>query len=162
MRKWLWLSVAIVVLDRITKWLAVKYLADQPPIAIFSWFDLQLVYNRGAAFGMLNEASGWQTYLFAAAALLVCGGLAYYMGRLKKQELQTAVAFALILGGAFGNLLDRLYQGYVVDFIHWFYNGWHWPNFNIADSGITIGAVLLVLDAIGWRILATRHADEEN
>ena len=159
MRKWVWLSVIVVIADQATKWIAVKTLADRPPVAIFSWFDLQLVYNRGAAFGMLSDASGWQTYLFAAIALVVCGGLVYYLGKLKKHDLQVVVALALILGGAVGNLIDRVYLGYVIDFIHWFNQDWHWPNFNIADSAITIGAVLLVMDAIGWRPIRTKRHD---
>ena len=157
MLKWLWLSLLVVITDQLTKWLAVEYLAERPPIEIFSWFDLQLVYNKGAAFGMLSEAGGWQTYLFTVVAIVVCAGLIYYIGRLKANEFQVVIAFSLILGGAVGNLIDRLYQGYVVDFIHWYYQDWHWPNFNIADSAITIGAVLLVMDAVGWRLLKVRE-----
>jgi len=160
MRVWLWLSLSVLVADRVTKWLAVRYLTDRAPIEIFSWFDLQLVYNRGAAFGLLSEAGGWQTYLFSVAALVVCGGIVYYLGKLKRDELQTAIAFSLILGGAVGNLYDRLLHGHVIDFIHWFYQQWHWPNFNIADSAISVGAVLLVLDAVGWRILKARNSGD--
>ena len=90
---------------------------------------------------------------------MVCAGIVYYLGKLKPHESQVAVAFALILGGAVGNLFDRIQQGYVVDFIHWFYQDWHWPNFNIADSGITIGAVLLLMDAVGWRLFGVKQVE---
>lgn len=162
MLRWLWLSAGVVVLDRITKWLAVEYLSSRPPVKIFSWFDLQLVYNRGAAFGMLSDAGGWQTYFLAIIGVAVCIAIVFYLRKLKPHESQIAIAFTLILGGAVGNLFDRVYQGYVVDFIHWFYQDWHWPNFNIADSAITIGAVLLVMDAIGWRVFGNKEAQESD
>ncbi len=162
MLRWLWLSAGVLIFDRITKWLAVAYLSDRPPITIFSWFDFQLVYNRGAAFGLLSKAGGWQIYFFAVIGIFVCLAIVYYLRKLKSHETQIAIAFALILGGAVGNLFDRIYQGYVVDFIHWFYQGWHWPNFNIADSAITIGAVLLLMDAVGWRLFGSKEAQESD
>lgn len=156
MLKYLWLSAAVVAVDQVTKWLAVKFLLGRPPLEILPGFDLQLVYNTGAAFGLLDDAGGWQNGFFITVALVVCVFISNMLRRLQPDEVQGAVALALILGGAIGNVIDRLLQGYVVDFIHWYYQNWHWPTFNIADSAITVGAVLLVLDTLGWRILGRR------
>jgi signal peptidase II len=154
---WLWLSVAVVVIDQGTKWLAVKMLFSQPPVVIIpGFFDLTLIYNTGAAFGFLRNAGGWQNAFFIVVATIVSMFLISMLRRLNPRDLQSAVAFSLILGGAIGNVIDRVNQGYVVDFIHWFYRDWHWPAFNIADSAITIGAVLLVLEVFGIRLLRAR------
>lgn len=154
MLRLLWLSVAVFTGDQLTKWLAVKYLLGRPPVEVIpGFFDLQLVYNTGAAFGMLDEAGGWQNAFFIAVAIGVSLFIVYSLRGLSRAELQIAVAYALILGGALGNVIDRLRQGYVVDFVHWFYADYHWPNFNVADSAITIGAVLLIMDVLGLRIL---------
>lgn len=157
MLRWLWLSAAIIVADQVTKWLAVKTLIGQPPVIVIpGFFDLTLVYNTGAAFGFLRNAGGWQNAFFVTVATIVAMFLVSMLRRLNSQDIQSAVAFTLILGGAVGNVIDRLRQGYVVDFVHWFYGDWHWPAFNIADSAITIGAVLLVLDVFGIRLLRAR------
>ncbi len=157
MLRWLWLSVAIIIIDQVTKWLAVTTLFGQPPVTIIpGFFDLTLVYNTGAAFGFLRHAGGWQNTFFIGVAAIVSLFLISMLRRLNTQDIQSAVAFTLILGGAIGNVIDRVQQGYVVDFIHWFYRDWHWPAFNIADSAITIGAVLLVLDVFGIRLLRAR------
>ncbi len=156
MLKYLWLSAAVVAVDQVTKWLAVKFLLGRPPLEVLPGFDLRLVYNTGAAFGLLDDASGWQNGFFITVALVVGVLILNMLRRLQANEVQGAVALALILGGAIGNVIDRLMQGYVVDFIHWYYQNWHWPTFNIADSAITVGAVLLVVDTLGWRILGRR------
>ena len=157
MLRYLWLSAVVIVLDQLSKWVAVKYLLGRPPVVLLPVFDLQLVYNSGAAFGLLDDASGWQNGFFVLVALAVSSFIVYLLRGLQAHEIQTAVAFSLILGGALGNVVDRLRQGYVVDFIHWFYQDWHWPTFNIADSAITIGAVLLVLDVVGLRVFGPRR-----
>ena len=123
-------------------------------------FDLQLAYNTGAAFGTLNDAGGWQNLFFIIVAVAVSLFLLYSLCRLSVGQLQIAVSYALILGGALGNVCDRLRQGYVVDFIHWFYRGYNWPNFNLADSAIFIGAVLLVMDVVGLRLIKARQRRE--
>jgi len=161
MLRWLWLSVVVLVIDQVTKWLAVKHLLGKPPYKILPVFDLHIVLNTGAAFGMLNDASGWQTNFFIGVAVVVGSALVYALSRLNRLEVQAAAAFALIIGGAFGNVIDRLRQGYVIDFIHWFYNDWHWPTFNIADSAITVGAIILVLDTIGLRIFGPRKHEPD-
>ena len=156
--RWLFLSAIVVLADQITKIFAVKYLLGRPPVVIVpGFFDFSLVYNTGAAFGLLNEAEGWQNVFFIVIATLVSVFLVFSLYRLNRSDTQIAIAFALILGGAIGNVVDRVQQGYVVDFIHWFYQDWHWPTFNIADSAITIGAVLLVLDVLGLRLFGRQH-----
>ncbi|MDZ7841011.1 MAG: signal peptidase II [Gammaproteobacteria bacterium] len=153
MLKTLWISVVVFLLDYATKWLAVEHLLGRPPVEIMPGFDLQLVYNRGAAFGMLDDAGGWQNTFFVVVAAAISLFIVHQLRRLTRAELQIAVAYALILGGALGNAVDRLRHGYVVDFIHWFYKDYHWPNFNIADAAISVGAVLLILDVFGARLL---------
>ena len=156
--RWLILSAAVVLVDQITKLFAVKHLLGRPPVIVVpGFFDFSLVYNTGAAFGLLNNAEGWQNLFFIGVAALVSIFLTVSLYRLNRSDTQVAMAFALILGGAVGNVIDRIQQGYVVDFIHWFYQEWHWPTFNIADSAITIGAVLLVLDVLGLRLFGREH-----
>jgi len=151
MLKLSWISVLVVVLDQATKKLAVVYLAGHPAVDVTPFFDLVLVYNTGAAFGFLNDASGWQNALFILVALLVSAVILVMVRRLAAHETLAAVALLLILGAAAGNLVDRVLYGYVTDFVDLYYGSWHWPAFNIADSAISIGAVLLVLDALGLR-----------
>jgi signal peptidase II len=110
--------------------------------------NLTLVFNRGAAFGFLSDAGGWQNRFFIGVALLACAAIIHMVRRLGPRERLATTAFMLILGGATGNLVDRLLYGYVVDFIDIYYGAWHWPAFNVADSAITIGAVLLVFDML--------------
>ena len=154
---WLWLSALVLILDQVTKAWAVSALLGSPPIVVIpGFFDFSLVYNSGAAFGFLADAQGWHNVFFIIVALLVSVFLIWSLYRLEPTDVQTAVAFALIFGGAVGNVVDRLRQGYVVDFIHWFYSDWHWPTFNIADAAISIGAVLLLMDLMGIRWLGKK------
>ncbi len=157
-----WLSFAVVVFDQITKLAAVEYLANRPPLEIVPVFDLVLVFNSGAAFGLLKDAGGWQNAAFIGVALVVSVFLLYAVWRAQQRDLQVAVAMALILGGAIGNVIDRVTYGYVIDFIDLHYRAWHWPAFNIADAAISVGAVLLVLDAFGWRIMGERLRTPED
>ncbi|MBS1269068.1 MAG: Lipoprotein signal peptidase [Gammaproteobacteria bacterium] len=159
MLKTLWISVGVFLMDQLAKLLAVEYLLGRPPVEILPGFDLQLVYNTGAAFGMLDDAGGWQNALFIAIAAGVSLFIVYSLRRLSRSELQIAVSYALILGGALANVVDRVRYGYVVDFIHWFYKDFHWPNFNLADAAISIGAALLVMDVFGVRIIG-RHTND--
>jgi len=156
-RTLLWLPFAVVALDQWTKWLAVDRLLGQPGIDLLPVLRLVLVYNRGMAFGFLNEASGWQNAVFIGVAIVVSIVILVMLARLARFEGQAAVALLLVLGGAFGNMIDRFRFGYVVDFISVHYGTWQFPAFNAADSAITIGAVLLVFDALGWRPGARRE-----
>ena len=151
MHRLLWLSIAVVGLDQLTKWAALEHLADRMPVAVTPFLNLTLVYNRGAAFGFLSDAGGWQNLFFIVVAVVASGVIAYLLIRRPPDNRLVGIGLALILGGAVGNLIDRLFHGHVVDFIDVYYREWHWPAFNVADSAITIGAALLVLDALGVR-----------
>lgn len=145
---WLWLSLVVLILDQATKLYFENSLSLYQQIVVipdlFSW---TLAYNTGAAFSFLADSSGWQRWLFALIAVGVSATLVVWLKRLKPEETLLAVALSLVLGGALGNLYDRIVLGHVIDFIlvHW-QNRWYFPAFNIADSAISVGAVLLVLD----------------
>lgn len=149
MLKWLWLSGLVIMLDQFTKLLADRFLSMHSVKTIVpGFFDLVLAYNTGAAFSFLSDAGGWQRWAFTALAIAVSVLLILWLKRLPPSEKLTAIALALILGGAIGNLIDRILYGHVIDFIHWFYKDFSWPAFNLADSAITLGATLLIIHAI--------------
>lgn len=145
---WLCLTLLVLVADQASKvyfeGLLVKY---QQIVIIPDYFSWTLAYNTGAAFSFLADASGWQRWFFAAIALLVSGVLLVWLKRLKANETWLAIALALVLGGALGNLYDRVMLGHVIDFIllHW-RDQYYFPAFNLADSAITLGAIMLALD----------------
>lgn len=145
---WLWLSALVIVLDLASKWLAESRLGlyQQVPL-IDGLFSFTLAYNPGAAFSFLSDAGGWQRWFFIVIAVGVSVMLLIWLARLTRDRWLEPVALALILGGALGNLYDRVVHGHVVDFIlvHW-QQEWFFPAFNIADSAITVGAVLLIAD----------------
>jgi signal peptidase II len=143
-----WLSILIIVLDQGTKHLAERLLILHQPVSVLPSFNLMLAYNTGAAFSLLADAGGWQRWFFLALGLVVSIGLIGWLQRLKPMEKRLALALALVLGGAVGNLIDRIFIGHVIDFIQVYYDHWYWPAFNIADSAITIGAALMVLDSL--------------
>lgn len=148
MLRWIWISAFVIVLDLATKWLASTYLVLHEPVAVLPMFNLTLMHNTGAAFSFLSSAAGWQRWFFSIVAVVVSAAIVIWMRRLSGEERWNAIALALILGGALGNLWDRVTLGYVVDFIQIYYERWAWPAFNIADSAICIGAVMLVIDAL--------------
>ncbi|HRY16097.1 MAG: lipoprotein signal peptidase [Candidatus Competibacteraceae bacterium] len=147
-KPWIWLSLLVIVLDQATKYLAETLLVMHQPVPVTPFFNLMLTYNTGAAFSFLADADGWQRWFFLGLGALVSMGLVIWLTRLKSQEKWLAVALALILGGAIGNLIDRAWLGQVIDFIQLYYDRWYWPAFNIADSAITVGAVLLVVESL--------------
>lgn len=149
MFRWLWVAVVVLLLDQATKLIALAKLALHESVALAPFLNLTLVYNKGAAFGFLSSASGWQNLFFIGVALVACAVILYLLRRLGDNDRLLAVALMLVLSGAIGNLLDRLLYGHVVDFIDVYYRAWHWPAFNVADSAITIGAILIALDALG-------------
>lgn len=149
-RRWSWLAAAVIVLDQASKLLALHALRDGP-VALAPFFNLALAYNTGAAFSFLANAGGWQNYFFVGIAIVVSIVILVMTQRLAREEMQVAAALMLVLGGAIGNVIDRIRLGHVIDFIDVYYRTWHWPTFNIADSAIFIGAVLLILDAFGIR-----------
>lgn len=150
-KPWIWLSLLVIVLDQATKYLAETLLVMHQPVPVTPSFNLMLTYNTGAAFSFLADAGGWQRWFFLGLGTLVSMGLVIWLTRLKPQEKWLAVALALILGGAIGNLIDRAWLGQVIDFIQLYYDRWYWPAFNIADSAITVGAVLLVVESLWLR-----------
>jgi signal peptidase II len=147
MWRWLLLSAAVVVIDQLTKHAAVAALAGRPPVEVTPFFNLVMVYNSGAAFSFLAGAGGWQREFFIVVALAASGWILWLLHRHPRQTLFCA-ALALVLGGAIGNVIDRVLLGAVVDFLDVHVAGWHWPAFNVADSAITCGAALLVWDGL--------------
>lgn len=143
---WYLLAVLVIVADQLTKHLASAHLVYAEPVAITRFFDLCLLHNKGAAFSFLSQAGGWQQWLFGAVAVIVSLVLSVWIYRLPATARMQGLALALVLGGALGNLWDRLTLGHVVDFIHLHYLHHYWPAFNVADSAITLGATLLILD----------------
>lgn len=147
MLRWVWLSVVVIALDLISKAVMSHYLVLREPVAIFPGFNLTLMHNTGAAFSFLRDASGWQRWFFTVIALGVSAGIVVWLRRLHAEQRWLAAALALILGGALGNVWDRITLGYVVDFIQVYYRQWYWPAFNVADSAISVGAVILLADS---------------
>jgi len=147
MLKWLWISAVVIILDQLTKYLASDLLVLHEPVTIIPFINLMLAHNTGAAFSFLSDAAGWQRWFFIVLALVVSAVILFWMHGLPQKAARTAIPLALILGGALGNVWDRIQLGYVVDFIDVYYERWHWPAFNVADSSITIGTVLLIIDA---------------
>lgn len=142
---WLLLSVVLLALDQISKAWAVHALQDGSQAVIPGLLNWTLAYNPGAAFSFLAGSAGWQRWLFVALAVGICGFLLRWLWRTPRQDWRTAMPLALIIGGAVGNAIDRLHGSVVVDFIHVHYRDWNYPIFNVADCGITVGAVLLLL-----------------
>ncbi len=144
---WYGLAVAIVVLDHYTKGLASSELTYGHPVEIFGWFNMTLQHNTGAAFSFLSDAGGWQRYFFTVVAACISAVLVVMLFLTSRSHCLLALSLALILGGALGNLWDRVALGYVVDFISVHYQGRYFPAFNIADSAISVGAALMLLDS---------------
>ncbi len=149
MLNWLWLSLLVLVLDQASKVAINVSMRLYESIAVLPFFNLTYVHNTGAAFSFLSDAGGWQRWLFAGLAVIISAVLTIWLARLQKHETLLAIALSLVLGGAVGNLIDRLAYGYVIDFLDVYYNHWHWPAFNIADSAIFIGVVLMLLENFG-------------
>jgi signal peptidase II len=144
--RWFGLSAGIVAADQLTKWLVLGYFENRyPRVELTGFFNLVLVFNKGAAFSLFAQAAGWQTPLLAAFALAAAVIVSVLIVRNPGRGL-LRLGLALILGGALGNLIDRLRFGHVVDFLDFHALGWHWPAFNVADSAISVGAVILILE----------------
>lgn len=143
MAPWLALAVLIVVLDQLTKQIVLGTMRYGEVIPVTGFFDLVLVFNPGAAFSFLAEHSGWQRWFFTGLAVVICGWLLAMMYQHRRERLLPA-AFALIIGGAIGNVIDRLMHGAVVDFLYFHAGSYGWPAFNLADSAITIGVGLML------------------
>lgn len=145
--RWYLVAIIVIVLDQISKHWVSAALSYGEPVVFTSFFNFTLLHNPGAAFSFLSDAGGWQRWFFTLVAAVISVVLVIWLARVSEKRYE-ALALALILGGAIGNLYDRVALGYVVDFIVVHYQDYYWPAFNIADSAITVGAVLLILDML--------------
>ncbi len=146
--RWLALALAILLADQLSKQAVLLSFRHTERLAVIDgFFDLTLLFNRGAAFSLLADASGWQRWLFIGIGVLATVFIVTMLWRHGSQRL-FSLALALILGGALGNVIDRVLRGEVVDFLLFYWRGWHFPAFNVADSAITIGAALLIIDEL--------------
>ncbi len=146
-----WMAVAalVVIADQVTKWAIVEWVALYERIPLNSFINLTHQRNTGAAFSLLAEAGGWQRWFFIGLASIVSVVLAVWLWRIRNEgHTILSAGLALVLGGAIGNLIDRIMLGYVTDFIQVWFGSWAFPSFNIADAGISVGAALLIIDAL--------------
>lgn len=142
---WLGVSLLVIALDQATKAIALQALVPYTPRAVIPHvLNWTLAFNRGAAFSIFADSSGWQAWLFGGVAVVVCIALGIWLARIPRREWRTALPVALIIGGALGNLIDRIVHGRVTDFVQVYWHAWSWPAFNVADSAISVGAVLLI------------------
>lgn len=144
---WLWLSFVTIVVDLWTKYSIVQHFDLYESVNILPIFDLTYVRNHGAAFSFLSDHSGWQKYLFVGLAIVISCALIVMLFRNKRELKLQNSAYALIIGGAIGNAIDRAYNGFVIDFLHFYWDIYHYPVFNIADISIVVGAGLLILES---------------
>ena len=145
---WLWLSFFVVLLDQATKALVVGAIKMKAAIQLLPFLDIVYLENEGAAFSLLHDAGGWQRWFFIILALIVSVVLMMWLRRLRgSEQIVLAIGLSLVLGGALGNVIDRVWHSYVIDFIYFHWKDWYFPAFNIADSAITVGAGCLLLDA---------------
>jgi len=163
--RWLALAAGVVALDQITKWLVVRALLEGERVPLLPVLSLVRWHNEGAAWSMLSDAGGWQRWLFVALALLFAAFVVYELRRLAPGQWLMGVVYGLLLGGALGNLIDRLLYGHVVDFVLFHYGSWSFPAFNVADSALTVGAalwiglLLLGRDGAAGTPVGARHRD---
>lgn len=145
---WLLLSSVVIFFDQITKLYFNQHLQLGQSIELLPVLNWTLAYNYGAAFSFLHDAGGWQRWFFALIAIVVSTGLSIWLLKLDHKAKFLSLAIALLLGGAMGNVYDRIAYGYVIDFIHFYYQTWHFPIFNVADCAISIGAAMLIIDSL--------------
>ncbi len=157
---WLWLSFFVVLLDQATKALVVTTIKMKANIALLPILDIVYLENEGAAFSLLHDAGGWQRWFFIGLALIVSLMLMAWLRKLRgSEQIVLAIGLSLVLGGALGNVIDRVWHSYVIDFIYFHWKDWYFPAFNIADSAITIGAGCLLVDAFYETGKAPKPAD---
>ena len=145
--KWLWLSLGVVIADQITKQIAEAQLTLHQPLNVMPYFDWYLTYNTGAAFSLLADAGGWQRWFFTIIAIVVSAVIVQWIRKLPPEDTLTGLSLGLILGGAIGNLIDRILLGHVIDYIQVWLGSYPFPAFNIADAAISVGAALLILSS---------------
>ncbi len=148
MLKWLWLSALVLVIDQTTKRVVDTTLRLYESIPLLPSFSLTYLRNQGAAFSFLSGAGGWQRWFFIGLAVIASVMICFWIRQIPNDRKFEASAWALVLGGALGNLIDRVLYGYVIDFLDVYYGEWHWPAFNVADSAITVGVIFLLLESL--------------
>lgn len=144
---WLWISALVIVIDQATKRVVDTTMQLYQSIELIPCFQLTYLRNQGAAFSFLSGAGGWQRWFFIGLAIVASVFICFWLKKLNRSQRWEAVAWSLVLGGALGNLIDRILYGYVIDFLDVYVGEWHWPAFNVADSAITVGVVMLLLDS---------------
>jgi signal peptidase II len=144
---WLWLSALVIIIDQLTKRVVDTTMQLYQSIELIPYFQLTYLRNQGAAFSFLSGAGGWQRWFFIGLAVIASVFICIWLKKLDRSQRWEAIAWALVLGGALGNLIDRILYGYVIDFLDVYVGDWHWPAFNVADSAITVGVVMLLLDS---------------
>jgi len=143
---WLLLSIIVIILDQWSKAWVLSSLPEFEPVPVIDGFwNWYRTYNTGAAFSFLSDAGGWQQWFFMGMAIIISGVLSVFLFRTPRNDWRTALPYALVIGGAIGNVIDRFIHGYVIDFIQWYVGHYYWPAFNLADSAIVGGAIGLVL-----------------
>jgi len=145
--RWLWLTLLCLVLDQVTKHWVAGSMELYQSITVFPFFNITYVHNLGAAFSFLADQGGWQRWFFTVIAAVASVLFVYWLAKTPKDNRNLGIAFALLLSGALGNLIDRMLLGYVIDFLDFYVGSYHWPAFNVADSAIFIGAALMILDS---------------
>ncbi len=146
MLKWLSVTAVVIIIDQLTKWLMSSWLSLYETVSIMPFFNLTMAHNTGAAFSFLAHADGWQRWFFVGLATIISVVLIIWLRKVTNKTLE-ALSISLILGGALGNVIDRVNLGYVIDFLDVYYGNYHWPAFNVADSAIVVGACLLIIDS---------------
>jgi len=149
--RWIWVTFVVIALDQATKYWAQKYLQAYDALPIAPGFNLELSYNTGSAFGFLHQASGWQIWFFGILAALVSIAIFIGLMRLSWRQYWVCIALSCIIGGALGNLFDRLLYHHVIDFIQLYVSHFYWPTFNIADAAICLGAFMLLVHGLKER-----------
>ena len=144
---WLWISALVIVIDQATKRVVDTTMQLYQSIDLIPCFQLTYLRNQGAAFSFLSGAGGWQRWFFIGLAIIASVFICFWLKKLDRNQRWEAIAWSLVLGGALGNLIDRILYGYVIDFLDVYVGEWHWPAFNVADSAITVGVVMLLLDS---------------
>lgn len=142
---WLWLSLFLIVLDQWSKYQAVHHLSYGEPVVLAPFFNLWLKYNAGAAYGFLEAAGGWHFFFLSGISIIVSVIVLMWLGRIPRDDWMKALALSFILGGAIGNLIDRLRFRYVIDFFDFHIGAWHFATFNVADAAITVGTIFLAI-----------------
>ena len=143
--RWLWIAIVVIGLDRLTKQMAEEYLNAYSALNVMPGFNLTLSYNKGAAFSFLDQAAGWQMWFLGGVAVAVVIAIIIWLLRLSSRDRWVSIALSLVVGGALGNLWDRISYGHVIDFIQWYVADYYWPVFNVADSAVCVGAAMLFI-----------------